>query len=206
MLLSPGCAFCPAVLQALGELVKTGVIGRLEVVNIASHPEAARKYGVRSVPWVRIGVFELSDARTQLELERWARRAGSDEGTRDYIADLLKSGGLERVLTLLRDDERNMRHVLALVADPDADLHARIGAGAVLEHLQGTPLLAAQVDALGRLTRHADPRVRADAAHYLSLTLQATALPFLRALEHDADADVREIAREGIAALNLWKP
>ena len=68
LLLAPGCAHCPVVLAALAELIKAGRIGRLEVINIASHPEEAEARGVRGVPWIRIGPFELSGAHTRQEL------------------------------------------------------------------------------------------------------------------------------------------
>ena len=65
MLLGTHCPYCPTVLKELGELVKSGVIGKLVVVNIEQHPEVARELGVRSVPWVRIGPFELEGLRSE---------------------------------------------------------------------------------------------------------------------------------------------
>ena len=41
LLIAPGCVHCPVVLDGLSALVKAGAIGRLEVVNIAQHPEIA---------------------------------------------------------------------------------------------------------------------------------------------------------------------
>ena len=38
LLLSPGCAHCPSVLEGLSQLLKKGELGRLEVVNILAHP------------------------------------------------------------------------------------------------------------------------------------------------------------------------
>ena len=45
---APGCPHCPTVLNGLSELVKTGRIGQLTVINIASRPELAAEHGVRS--------------------------------------------------------------------------------------------------------------------------------------------------------------
>ena len=39
LLLSPSCPHCAAVLEGLAALVKEGVVGRLQVVNVAVHPE-----------------------------------------------------------------------------------------------------------------------------------------------------------------------
>ena len=92
LLIASGCPHCPTVLQGLSELVKAGVIGRLEVVNIGAHPEIAQGHGVRGVPWLRLGPFELEGLRAPAELRRWAERAGSNAGMADYVAELLKTG------------------------------------------------------------------------------------------------------------------
>ena len=72
LLLSTQCPHCPTVLQGLSELVKQGVISRLEVVNINVRPEIAERHGIRSVPWVKIGDFELEGLHSPAELRRWA--------------------------------------------------------------------------------------------------------------------------------------
>ena len=199
MLLAPGCPHCPLVLAGLGELLKRGVIGRLEAVNIERHPEIAQQHGVRSVPWVRVGEFELSGTRSSAELERWAQSAGSVQGRADYLAELLKSGMLNQATTALDANDAYVEALLLLLADPKTDMHVGVGVGALFEHLQGSALLRRHVDALGVLTRHADARVRADACHYLSLSGERNALRFIEPLLHDADAQVREIARESVA-------
>ncbi len=40
LLIAPGCGHCPAVLEGLTLLLKSGKLGRLEVVNILAHPES----------------------------------------------------------------------------------------------------------------------------------------------------------------------
>jgi hypothetical protein len=47
LLMAPGCAHCPVVLESLGRLLKDGRLGRLEVINVAAHPEAAVAAGTR---------------------------------------------------------------------------------------------------------------------------------------------------------------
>ena len=39
LFITPGCPHCPGVLQGLSEMVKQGTIGKLTVINAASHPE-----------------------------------------------------------------------------------------------------------------------------------------------------------------------
>jgi glutaredoxin len=55
MILGTHCPHCPAVLKNLCRLLEEGKLGKLQVINLEQHPEEAKKYGVRSVPWVRIG-------------------------------------------------------------------------------------------------------------------------------------------------------
>ena len=54
----------------------------------------------------------------------------------------------------------------------------------------------------GELSRHSDARVRADACHYLGLTGDAAAKPWLESRLTDDDADVREIATESLQAIS----
>jgi len=201
LFLASQCPHCPVVLAGLSELVKRGVIGRLEVVNIEQHPQAAQALGVRSVPWLRIGPFELSGTRTAAELEVWARRAVSAEGISDAFHDLLKQGGLAQVLQLILAEPGRLSALLPIVANPEASLNVKLGVGVVFEEYAGSPALRAVVAELGALTRHADARVRADACHLLSLTHAAEARPWLQACLQDEDAEVREIAAESLQTL-----
>lgn len=201
LLLSSHCAHCPAVLAALAELVKDGTLGRLEVINLESRPDAAASLGVRSVPWVRIGPFELHGLRGREELAAWAARVDSPGGMADYLHVLLKEGSLDRATSLIRSDPARLAALLPIVANPDASLNVRIGAGALLESFAGTQALTDLVPALGELSAHADARVRADACHYLGLSASPLAVPFLYARLPDTEAEVREIAAESLDLL-----
>lgn len=199
--LSSACPYCPDVLAALSDLLKRGVIGRLEAVNLEHHPEVAEAHGVRSVPWLRLGPFELTGARTPAELEVWARRVVSADGMSDAFHDLLKQGSLAQVLALIQAEPARLSALLPIVANPEASLNVKLGVGVVFEDYAGSPGLRVLVADLGTLTRHADARVRADACHLLSLTQLADARPWLQSCLRDADADVREIALESLQAL-----
>jgi len=198
LFISSHCPHCPAVLAGLSDLVKRGVIGRLEVVNSEIHPEAAAAQSVRSVPWLRLGPFELAGARSAGELETWAKRASEPQGMADAFHDLLKTGGLGQVLALVAAEPARLADLLSIVANPEASINVRLGAGVVFEDYAGTPALQALIPALGELSAHMDARVRADACHYLGLSGGDAARPWLEARLEDADADVREIAREGL--------
>ncbi len=190
---------CPA---ALADLVKRGRLGQLTVVNLESRPEAAQAYGVRSVPWVRIGEFELGGLRSQSELEDWAHKAGSEAGWADWFHLLLKEGQMQRVVEAVHSAPERLAALLPLLANPEASLNVRLGVGAVLEDFAGSPALAALTDRLGALAADADPRVRADACHTLALTRSPAARAWLEPRLEDPDADVREIATESLETLN----
>lgn len=200
-LLSSHCPHCPAVLAGLADLLKHGEIGRLEAINIELHPESARALGVRSVPWTRIGPFELTGALTVAELTTWASRADTPDGMADAFHDLLKQGGLARVRALIEAEPGRLAALLAIVANPEASLNVRLGVGVLIEEYAGTPTLAALLPELTGLSADADARVRADACHYLGLTGAPDARAPLAGRLDDDDADVREIAQESLDAL-----
>ena len=201
LLITSTCPHCPSVLQGLSELVKQGVIGRLEVVNIGFHPEVAQQHGVRSVPWIRIGEFELEGRYMMAELRQWAERAGTATGLAEYFHEQLKNGALARVSERALREPAAVQALLRLLGDPDTELTVRIGINAVFESLEGQPAIAGAVEPLLELSRHRDAHVRGDAAHLLSHTRDARARERLQKLLDDEVNDVREIAREGLERL-----
>ena len=201
LLISTSCPHCPTALAALSDLVKQGIVGRLEVVNVEAHPEIAQTLGVRSVPWLKLGVIELAGLRSKVELTDWAQKAGTEVGMADYFHLLLKEGQMARVLDLLHADPNQLAAVLPIIGNVDASLNVRLGAGVLLEEFAQSDALRALLPRLGELSKHADARVRADASHYLGMTGTAAARVWLEARLNDEDGDVREIAAESLAAL-----
>lgn len=202
LLLTSHCPHCPGVLASLGTLVKQGEIERLEVINIERRPQLAEALGVRSVPWVRIGPFELTGARGLPELRQWAARAGTPEGMADYLRESLKEGELAKANALAEADEAHLLALVGLLGEPDVELSVRLGIGAIIEGLEEDPRLLVAVDRLKALTGAHEAPIRADAAHLLSYTHSPEAIPVLRALLADSDAEVREVAEEGLARLD----
>jgi len=199
--LSTHCPHCPAMLQILAELVKAGKLARLDVVNIEVMPEQAREWGVRSVPWLRIGALELTGLRTREALLSLIERAADPAGMADYFHDLLKDGELAQALAIIQRHPEHLAALLPVVANPEASINVRIGAGACFEEFSGRPALQALVRPLCELAGHADARVRADACHYLGLTGDKKAHACLTQRLDDEDAEVREIAEESLSAL-----
>ena len=201
LLMGTHCPYCPTVLQELRSLESAGVIGRVETVNIEEHPEIAREMGVRSVPWVRIGPFELEGLRSGKELGEWAEKAGTVEGMTRYLNELLTTGKIDKALKLFRADPAMVTALLSLFSDPDTALNTRIGISAIMEHLEGSDLINGMIDHLGKLTGHQDARIRGDACHYLGLTGNRDAIDYIKPLLDDNDDDVRELAQESMKLL-----
>ncbi len=202
LLISTHCPHCPAMLAALAELVKQGTIGRLEAVNLEQRPEVGEALGVRSVPWLRIGRIELAGVHSKTELAEWAAKADSEAGVADWFHLLLKEGQLPRAQAVIEAAPALLAAVLPIVGNVEASLNVRLGAGVLLEHFAGSDTLRALLPRLGELSQHADARVRADACHYLGLTADAGAEPWLEARVNDEDADVSEIAAESLQAIS----
>jgi thiol-disulfide isomerase/thioredoxin len=201
MMLGTHCPYCPTVLRSLGELVKSGAVGKLEAVNIEQHPEVAHALGVRSVPWVRIGPFELEGLRSEKELRIWAAAAGTETGYASYLDELLSTGKTDRAIKLVKSNPDAIKALLLLFSNPETQLNTRIGISVIIESLAGSELLGGIVDRLGELSRHVEPRIRGDAVHYLGLTGSEKAIAYIEHLVDDGDADVRAIARESLELL-----
>lgn len=201
LFVTPGCPHCATVKQALHTLQQEGQVADVRVVDANAQPELAEQHGVRSAPWLKLGVFTLTGAHTLGELRQWADWAHGEEGTSHYVAHLLREGGYAQASAFIHADTRRLKPLLAIVADPAANLEVRLGVSALLESYAYSPALQTLLPELAELSRHADHRVRADACHLLGLTGSAKARVLLRACLHDKSAEVREIAAEALAAL-----
>lgn len=205
LLIATGCAHCPVVLDGLAQLLKQGRIGRLEIVNIVEHPEAAQAVGTRSVPWTRIGLFELEGLLSPSALADWTDLARRDDGLSLYFSHLLETQRPQRVTALLQRRPGSLSDLLGLLASDETPLTVRIGVGVVLEELQGSELLSRALPQLIELARSPQANLRADAAHYLGLTGNRDASPTLHELLQDEHADVREIAADALQMLQTGR-
>ena len=201
MLKGTHCPFCPRVQQSLQELRESGHIGKLEILNIEKNPEVAKELGVRTVPWVRIGPYELDGLRSTTEFREWADKAGTTAGLSMWLDELLGSGQIAEAFELVSAGQSGIDALLELFADEDTQLNTRIGISAIMEDLQGSEALRQNLERLGELTRHTDAHIRGDACHYLALSGDAGAAAWIRPLLEDADAGVREIASDSLEML-----
>lgn len=200
LLIAPGCPHCPAVLKSLSELVKSGDIGALEVINITIHPEAAEKAGTRSVPWTRIGKFELVGALTLQEIRETVEKAAREDPA-EHLAHMLETSKLEEVIVAVKQTPSVLADLVDLLGDLDTPLAVRIGIGAVLEELPDE-LVQDTEPALVKLTASKHQSIRADAAHYLSLIDTQSSRNTLEEMLEDASEEVREIAGESLEELS----
>ena len=203
LLMGRQCPYCPTVLKGLQALKSDGNIGQLETVVIEDHPERAIELGVRSVPWVRIGPFELPGLHSEQELREWAEKADTREGMAKYLAELIGSGNIDKCLQLIDADSQRVYALLMLFTDTDTELNIRIGISAIMESLQGSTALAGIADELRELLKHDEPRIRGDACHYLALSGLAETGNWIKPLLEDPDSNVREIAADSLAELAL---
>ncbi|MCU7929936.1 MAG: HEAT repeat domain-containing protein [Candidatus Thiodiazotropha sp. (ex Codakia rugifera)] len=202
-LLATGCAHCPSVLESLSHLLKQGEISRLEAVNIVAHPEVAQKVGTRSVPWTRIGAFELEGMLTPAELSRWVDLASQNKGIDAYFSHLLETQRPDKVMNWVKSRPDTLPLLLGLLESDQTPMAARIGVGVVLEALQGSDLLQSTLPTLIALSHSSQASTRADAAHYLGLTHSSEAIDRVRELHNDENPDVREIAADSLKLLQV---
>jgi HEAT repeat protein len=118
----------------------------------------------------------------------------------------LMAGQIKRVIDTVEKEPAALADLIALIADMEVNVNARIGASAVLERFTGTASLQALIPLLGKLSAHADARVRAEACHFLGLSVSSAASQYLVASATDSDAEVREIAAESLASLPAKNP
>lgn len=201
LFITSSCPHCPVVLQGLSELVKQSAIGKLTVINVDAHPEIAEEYGVRAAPWLRLGPFTLTGARSPAELRQWVEWSNSEEGVARYVEHLLISGGYKDARAFIAENTQRLGSLLVIVADPEKPIEVRVGVDALLEAYSNAAPLQNLVPQLAALTRHADHRVRADACNLLGLSGSPAARAFVEACLKDDSNEVREIAAESLQLL-----
>jgi len=201
MLMGTQCTFCGPMMQILIELMKTGLIAELRIVNIETSPELARQHGVRSVPWLQIGPFELAGSRSKKELLLWIERASSFEGLSEYLEEVLSEGKIEYANKLIQRYPQALENVIDLMADPQAKINVRLGVGVIIEDMAVSEAFKAVIPRLVEYLSNDDARIRGDACHYLSLTKDVSYVPAIKKLLSDENEEVREIAQDSLDEL-----
>lgn len=198
MLMGVQCTYCLSMMQILTELMKAGYIAELRIVNIEDNPELAMQHGVRSVPWLQIGPFELAGSRSKQELLQWLQRASTFEGMTAYLEEVLSEGNMSSATKLIQRYPKSLKNIIYLMADVDAKINVRLGVGVIIETLAESTSFSAIIPTLLDYLSHKDARVRGDACHYLSLTKNKTYIAKVEVLLSDESEDVREIAQDSL--------
>lgn len=201
LLTTPDCPHCPGLKQQFADLLAHGDIGKFDTIDITRQPEVAGELQVRSVPWFRIGPFELQGLHTPAELKLWIAWAQTPDGVAHYFNELLSSGQLSALEQWVRRNPEHLHAIITLIADPDTGVSTRVGIGALLEGLIGSGLAKPLATGLSDLLATEDVRIRTDVIHYLGLTENPTAIPMLKKYLDDADANVREVTIEALEIL-----
>ncbi len=202
MLMGRQCTYCGPMMQALTELMKAGQIAELRIVNIEHSPELAVSLGVRSVPWLQIGPFELLGSRSKQEILLWIERTSSSAGFNDYLEEVLSEGKLEYANKLIESYPQALENIIELMADPEAKINVRLGVGVIIEEMAESVEFKAVVPRLIDYLSSKDARIRGDACHYLSLTRDASHIPLIERLLSDESEEVREIAQDSLDELS----
>lgn len=199
LLMTAGCPHCPAALQALTLLLKENVIGRLEIVNVAIHTEEAEARGVKSVPWIKIGPFEVEGVSSPAKLRELAHGVNDDAVIDNWLLDTLKAGHRQKFESLVRREPQRIHALARLMTNPETSMAIRLGIGAVLEELHGTGLTEPLIPALGDMLKSDDRLLRADACHFMTLIGGEHIRPYLQSCLADANPEIREMAEEWLA-------
>lgn len=202
LLIAPGCAHCPAVLQHLSSLLKENMLGKLEVINIHQHPEIAQQLNVRSVPWLQLGEFTLSGAYSLSELRDYASFTSSESGITRYIEKQLAEGQLAGLIEEIKHHPHWLNAVLPLLMDDDTSMQVRLGIDSVIESLAGSDALHNLVDELGRLSQEVHTSRLADIIHYLGLTHNPKATTYIKTHEVHENPDIREACHDALEEIS----
>jgi hypothetical protein len=185
----------------LHERKNKGLIGGLDIINVEQSPETAQQYGVRSVPWLRLGNFIFNEGLSPVDLDQWIEHAKAGSGQSQYLAYLLEHGNLVKAIEWIEKGNTTLQAVIPLIADQDARINVRVGVGAILEHFEGKPEVREIIPELIGLMQSENPSIRTDACHYLSLSHSMDVIESLKKMLDDEDEQVRQVARESIETL-----
>jgi len=201
LLVSSHCPHCHTLQSLLEEKLGEDKIANLKIINIEEDPSQTEKYTVRSVPWLKLGLFEFDGVLTPVELDHWIVKNGETGADIIFLEYLLENGKLKKVIDWLEEGKSSLKDFCSIIVKKDIKINVRIGVGAVMEHFEGTPTIVATIPDLEQMLEHENPVVRTDVCHYLMLSHHADAKPSIKKLLNDTDSEVRETARESLEEL-----
>jgi hypothetical protein len=202
LLIAPGCAHCPTVLQNLATLLKENSLGKLEVINIHQHPEIAQQLNVRSVPWLQLGEFTLSGSHSLNELRNYIEFINSPDGISEYIDYQLSEGQLSTLMNEIKHHPHWLASVIQLLTDDNTSMQTRLGIDSLIESLTGSDILKEYTDELGQLSKDVHVSRLADIIHYLGLTHSEKAIEFINSHCSHENPDIRETCQDALEEID----
>jgi len=201
LLISTHCPHCHTLQTLLEQRLSQGKIKSMTVVNIDETEDAAVKYNVRSVPWLKLGIFEFNESLTPAELDHWIATVSEDDGSIKFLQYLMENGKLQKVIEWLEQGNTSLQEFASLIIKPDIKINGRIGIGAVMEHFEGTAAIAGIIPGLKEMLKNDSAVIRTDVCHYLMLTHNTNVKASIEELLDDKDAEVRKTALESLEEL-----
>lgn len=206
LLVSTQCPHCATILEHVTELVKSGEIAHIEIINLNVMPEKGTELGVRSVPWLRLGDFVLTGSQTIAAIRQRLTWIEESSSLASKFDQLLSSGKVAKVITHLQKHPETISAIMQLLGNEGTVLSSRIGIGVIMEEFAGSGALLDLIPQLGEFAHHQDSRVAVDALYYLGLTGSERAIPILQGFVNHHDAELREAAEDSLENLGATEP
>ncbi len=199
--MSTHCPHCHVLQTLLEQRQSEGQIKSLSLINIDETEDAATKYKIRSVPWLKLGVFEFDGVLTPVQLDHWIAMTYEANGSINFLEYMMENGKLQNVIEWLEQGKTSLQGFASLIIKPDIKMNVRIGIGAVMEHFEGTAALTSIIPELEEMLEHDSSAIRTDVCHYLMLTHDTKVKAIIEKLLDDEDAEVRITAKESLEEL-----
>ena len=202
LFITSSCQHCTSVMQSLTALVKSGELRQIEIINLQYADELAQSYQIKSVPWLKLGPFELTGLRSKDDIQQWIKKTNNDDAMGDYFVELMTSGEINKVQHIIEQQPEYFPALLNLISETGTNLSARVGAGAIIEDMAGTKLLKQHIPLLAKFSQSEEANLRNDACYYLGLTQDKSAIPHIKNCLNDENSDVKETAKEALDDIN----
>jgi|GEM_PF-967313 len=187
-----GCHVCPTMEHLFRDLLTQGIISRLEVIDLAQHPELAQRNSVRSVPHYLLGDVAFTGLKTPGEIKQLLARSEIGQWA-SRLSEEFKQGNLYEGEQLIRAHELARSAMLELLQSPQTELVTRIALSAVIESLAPQGLFNDRQDDFIALSKHPQEQIALDALYYLQLIGSDACVARLRQV---AQADHSQLAVE----------
>lgn len=206
--IAPGCPFCPQALRKWVSLARASDKLRMQVIDGALFPEAAREENIQAVPTLILDDHLRWSGRipTIDVLEQIATR---DPGrlSADALDGIIKDGQAEQVARAMIANGSLFPAIIELLSH--SKWPVRLGAMVVMETIAATdPQLAAQVVPLLRQRYDLlDDPVRGDVLYIIGETGDHQAVPFLQdIMACSTNSEIRQAALEALATIQAPQP